>query len=121
AYDMIAQAMGGIMSITGDPGGAPTRVGASIGDIAAGMFAAYGAVAALHQRARTGKGAWVDVAMLDSQIAMLENAIGRYTTSAEVPGPIGSRHPSITPFGVFATSNGPIVIAAGNDALFARL
>jgi CoA:oxalate CoA-transferase len=121
AYDMIAQAMGGIMSITGEPGGKPTRVGTSIGDIAAGMFAAFGAAAALHQRARTGEGAWVDVAMLDGQVALLENAIARCVTTGEVPGPIGSRHPSITPFGAFDARDGELVLAAGNDALFARL
>lgn len=121
AYDMIVQAMGGLMSITGEPGGPPTRVGTSIGDIAAGMFAAYGTVAALHQRHRTGRGSRVDVGMLDGQVALLENAIARYVTTGEVPGPIGSRHPSITPFGVFRARNGPLVLAAGNDTLFARL
>ncbi len=121
AYDMVVQAMGGIMSITGEPGGKPTRVGTSIGDIAAGMFAAAGTLAALHQRERTGRGARVDVAMLDAQVALLENAIARYVTSAEVPGPIGSRHPSITPFGAFETKRGQVVIAAGNDALFRKL
>ena len=121
AYDMVVQAMGGIMSITGEAGGKPTRVGTSIGDIAAGMFAATGAIAALHQRHLTGQGARVDVAMLDAQVALLENAIARYVTSGQVPGPIGSRHPSITPFGAFDTQRGQVVIAAGNDGLFRRL
>ncbi len=121
AYDMIVQAMGGVMSITGDEGGAPTRVGTSIGDICAGMFTATSIIAALHERTSTGAGARVDVAMLDSQVALLENAIARYTTSGIVPGPIGSRHPSITPFGAFATARGSVVIAAGNDGLFATL
>jgi CoA:oxalate CoA-transferase len=121
AYDMVVQAMGGIMSITGEPGGKPTRVGTSIGDIAAGMFAATGTIAALRQRHLTGEGARVDVAMLDAQVALLENAIARYVTSGEVPGPIGSRHPSITPFGAFETKRGQVVIAAGNDALFRKL
>jgi CoA:oxalate CoA-transferase len=121
AYDMVVQAMGGIMSITGEAGGKPTRVGTSIGDIAAGMFAATGAIAALHQRQRSGRGARVDVAMLDAQVALLENAIARYVTSGRVPGPIGSRHPSITPFGAFDTQRGQIVIAAGNDGLFRKL
>jgi CoA:oxalate CoA-transferase len=121
AYDMIVQAMGGLMSITGESGGAPTRVGTSIGDIAAGMFGAYGAVAALYQRNRTGKGSHVDVSMLDGQVALLENAIARYVTTGEIPGPIGSRHPSISPFGAFRARDGLLVIAAGNDALFRRL
>ncbi len=121
AYDMVVQAMGGIMSITGEAGGKPTRVGTSIGDIAAGLFAATGTIAALRQRELTGKGARVDVAMLDAQVALLENAIARYVTSGEVPGPIGSRHPSITPFGAFETKRGQVVIAAGNDGLFRKL
>jgi CoA:oxalate CoA-transferase len=121
AYDMVVQAMGGIMSITGEPGGKPTRVGTSIGDIAAGMFAATGTIAALHQRHASGQGARVDVSMLDAQVALLENAIARYVTSGRVPGPIGSRHPSITPFGAFETRRGQLVIAAGNDALFRKL
>ncbi len=121
AYDMIVQAMGGVMSITGEQGGSPTRVGTSIGDICAGMFTATSIIAALHERTTTGTGARVDVAMLDAQVALLENAIARYTTSGDVPGPIGSRHPSITPFGAFATANGSVIIAAGNDGLFANL
>jgi CoA:oxalate CoA-transferase len=121
AYDVVVQAMGGIMSITGEPGGKPTRVGTSIGDIAAGMFAAAATVAALRQRHLTGQGARVDVAMLDAQVALLENAIARYVTSGVVPGPIGSRHPSITPFGAFETKRGQVVIAAGNDGLFRKL
>jgi CoA:oxalate CoA-transferase len=121
AYDMVVQAMGGIMSITGEAGGKPTRVGTSIGDIAAGMFAATATIAALHQRQLTGEGARVDVAMLDAQVALLENAIARYVTSGDVPGPIGSRHPSITPFGAFDTARGQVVIAAGHDSLFRKL
>ncbi len=121
AYDLIAQAMGGLMSLTGEPGGSPTRVGTSIGDIAAGLFTAVGVLTALHDRARTGEGRLVDVAMLDSQVALLENAIARYETTGEVPGPIGSRHPSISPFRAFETADHPIVIAAGNDALFEKL
>jgi CoA:oxalate CoA-transferase len=121
AYDMVVQAMGGVMSITGEPGGRPTRVGTSIGDIAAGMFAAYGCVAALYERTRTGVGARVDVSMLDGQVALLENAIARFVTTGDVPGPIGSRHPSITPFGVFQARDASLVVAAGNDPLFGRL
>jgi len=121
AYDMVVQAMGGVMSLTGHPGSPPTRVGTSIGDITAGLFTATGINAALYHRAQTGKGMMIDVAMLDCQVAILENAIARYVATGEVPGPIGSRHPSITPFEAFATADGHIVVAAGNDGLFARL
>ena len=121
AYDMIVQALGGVMSVTGWPGGKPTRVGTSIGDITAGLFTVVGILAALHHRARTGEGQFVDVAMLDGQIAILENAVARYAVSGVAPGALGNRHPSITPFAAFACADGYIVIAAGNDALFAKL
>ncbi|RMD91050.1 MAG: CoA transferase [Alphaproteobacteria bacterium] len=121
AYDLVVQAMGGIMSITGHPGGPPTRVGTSIGDIAAGLFAAIGICAALQERGKTGRGRMVDVAMLDAQVAILENAIARYEATGCVPGPLGARHPSITPFAAYRAEDGYLVIAAGNDALFARL
>ena len=120
AYDMIAQALGGIMSITGQPGGEPTRVGSSIGDIIAGMFGAIGIISALYERVFTGKGQMVDVAMLDGQVAVLENAIARYAINGEVPGPIGSRHPSITPFGGFKTKDSWVIIACGNQAIWER-
>ena len=121
AYDMVVQAMGGVMSLTGHPGGPPTRVGSSIGDITAGMFLTIGVNAALYRRERTGRGGKIDVSMLDSQVAILENAIARYVTTGQVPGPLGARHPSITPFEAFATADGHVVIAAGNDGLFRRL
>ncbi len=121
AYDMVVQAMGGIMSVTGHPGGPPTRVGTSIGDITAGLFAAIGITAALHDRASTGLGQFVDVAMFDGQIAILENAVARTTTTGIPPGPLGARHPSITPFAAYQCQDTPIVIAAGNDALWAAL
>ena len=121
AYDMVVQGMGGVMSITGAEGGAATRVGASIGDITAGLFLANGVSAALYHRAVTGEGMLVDVGMLDCQVAILENAIARYTAMGEVPGPIGSRHPSITPFAALRTADGEVVVAAGNDKLFTAL
>jgi len=121
AYDMVVQAMGGIMSITGHPGGPPTRVGTSVGDITAGLFTAIGINGALYHRAQTGRGMMIDVSMLDCQIAILENAIARYVTSGQVPGPLGARHPSITPFEAFATADGHVIIAAGNDGLFVKL
>ena len=121
AYDMVAQAMGGIMSLTGHPGGPPTRVGSSIGDMAAGMFTAMGINAALFHREKTGEATMIDVSMLDSQVAILENMIPRYHVSGEIPGPIGARHPTITPFAAFETSDGHVVAAAGTDSIYARL
>ncbi len=121
AYDVIAQAMGGVMSITGQPGGPPTRVGTSIGDITAALFAAIGTLAALAHRHESGVGMKVDISMLDCQVAILENAITRYLATGEVPGPLGARHPTIAPFEVFEAGDGPIVIAAANDNLFAKL
>ncbi|HEY1708838.1 MAG TPA: CoA transferase [Rhizomicrobium sp.] len=121
AYDMVVQAMGGVMSLTGHPDSPPTRVGTSTGDITAGMFATIGIVTALYDRTKTGKGMKIDISMLDSQVAILENAIARYVATGDVPSPLGSRHPSIAPFAVFATKDGHIAIAAGNDMLFARL
>jgi len=121
AYDGVVQAMGGIMSITGELGGKPTRVGPSIGDISAGLFMAIGILAALEHRNKTGEGQKVDVAMLDCQVAMLENAIARYEISGLVPKPAGNRHSSIVPFEPIDTSDGEVMIAAGNDALFVKL
>jgi len=120
AYDMIVQAAGGIMSITGEPGRPPVRVGASIGDIVAALFATVGILSAVYEREKSGKGKKVDVAMLDSQIAILENAIARYAVSGKVPGPLGNRHPSITPFEAFKAKNGWFIIAVGNDNIWAK-
>ena len=123
AYDMIVQAAGGVMSITGSPdeGAAPIRVGTSIGDITAALFAAIGIVTALHQRAATGQGQKVDVAMLDSQVAILENAIARYEVAGKPPRPLGTAHPSITPFQAFRTQDSWLIVAAGNDKLWQAL
>ena len=121
AYDMVVQGMGGLMSVTGHPDSEPTRVGTSIGDITAGLFTAIGINAALYDRQKSGKGTYIDVSMLDCQIAILENAIARYLSKNEIPGPMGSRHPSIAPFEAFKTKDSYIIIAAGNDKLFAKL
>ena len=121
AYDMVVQGMGGLMSVTGQPNSEPTRVGTSIGDITAGLFTAIGINAALYDREKTGKGMFIDVSMLDSQIAILENAIARYLSKNEIPKPMGSRHPSIAPFEAFKTKDSYIIIAAGNDKLFEKL
>ena len=121
AYDMVVQARGGVMSITGEKDREPVRVGASIGDIVAGMYLTQGLLAALVDRERTGKGRKIDVAMLDSQLAILEHAIALTTVTGKAPGPSGARHPSITPFETFHASDGLFVIAAGNDKLFEKL
>jgi CoA:oxalate CoA-transferase len=119
AYDMVVQARGGVMSITGEKDREPVRVGASIGDIVAGMFLVQGVLAALLDREKTGLGRKVDVAMLDSQLAILEHAVAITTVTGTPPAPAGARHPSITPFETFHAADGLFVIAAGNDALFA--
>ena len=120
AYDMIIQAMGGILSITGEPDQPPVRVGTSIGDITSALFTTIGILSALHHRQKTGKGQLVDVGMLDCQVSILENALVRYFSSGEVPKPLGRRHPAITPFEVFESKDGYVVIAIGNDQLWQR-
>lgn len=119
AYDMVVQGMGGIMSLTGNEKSGPVRVGTSVGDITAGLFGLSGVLGALYDREKTEKGVKVDVAMLDSQVAILENAISRYFADDVVPGLMGLTHPSITPFaGLRAMHGEHIIIAAGNNGLF---
>jgi len=110
AFDMIAQGMGGSVSITGEPGRPPVRVGFSIGDIGASLFSAIAILAALHEREKSGKGQWIDVAMTDSQVALCENACARYFATGEIPKPLGSRHPLMTPFQVLPTKDGYFVL-----------
>jgi CoA:oxalate CoA-transferase len=121
AYDLIAQALSGMMSVTGHPGGPPTKAGTSIADLTGGLFTLAGIAAALYHRSRTGRGMKVDVAMLDGQVAILESAVMRYAASGQVPGPMGNRHPSISPFEVYQSADRPLVICAGNDTLFGSL
>ena len=122
AYDMIVQGMGGIMSVTGEPGRTPVRVGVSIGDISAGMFLTTGLLMALLKRERSGEGAKVDISMFDCQLAIMEYFIGRYFATGEVTGPVGSYRPAIAPpFGVYQASDGALIIAAGNNKLFTLL
>ena len=121
AYDMVVQGMGGIMSVTGHPGSPPTRIGMSIGDIGSGFYATIGVQAALFHRQLTGKATKVDIGMLDCQVALLENAVMRYQVSGKAPGPLGARHPSITPFEAYKTKDGYIIISAGNDGIFGKL
>jgi len=112
AFDMIAQGMGGTVSITGEPNRPPVRVGYSIGDMGAALFAVSATLAALYEREQSGEGQHIDVAMLDSQVALCENACARYFATGEVPEPIGSRHPIITPFQVFPTQTDEMVLIA---------
>lgn len=120
AYDMIAQGMGGIMSITGQEDGEPVRVGTSIGDITTGMLGAIGILSSLADVSLSGLGRMVDVAMLDGQIAILENAISRYAASGTVPKPLGARHPSIAPFEAYRTRDSFVILACGNDSLWEK-
>ncbi len=118
AYDIIVQAMGGLMSITGKDKNNIVRVGTSIGDIAASLFCVIGVLSQLIRRNNTNCGSKLDLSMLDCQIAILENAITRYSMEGIPPKPIGTHHPSITPFGAFKTKNGEIILAIGNEKLF---
>jgi CoA:oxalate CoA-transferase len=116
ALDVIVQGMGGIMSITGETGGPPVRPGASYGDIVAGLFTVIGILAAIQDRARSGKGQMLDMSMLDCQVAVLENAFTRYFVTGEAPQPIGTRHPVFTPFQAFQTQDGWLVVAVMGGA-----
>ncbi|WP_435258865.1 CaiB/BaiF CoA transferase family protein [Thioclava sp. FR2] len=121
AYDMVVQARGGVMSITGEEGGPPVRVGASIGDIVAGMYLTQGILAALYDRSSTGVGRKIDISMLDSQLAIQEHSIAITAATGTPPTRTGARHPTITPFSTYRASDGFFVIAAGNDAMFRLL
>jgi CoA:oxalate CoA-transferase len=121
SYDMVAQAYSGLMSITGPVGGPPCRVGSSVGDIISGQQAVIGILAALAHREKTGRGQFYDGSMVDGLFAVLESAVARYTISGKIPGPLGGAHPSITPFEAFRTKDSWIILAAGNDSLWAKL
>ena len=110
-FDIIVQAMSGMMSITGEPGGPPLRPGISLGDIGTGLFACIAILSALYERSRSGKGQMVDISMMDCQVAMLENAFTRFFATGKVPGPLGTRHPVFTPFQAFQTKDSYIVVA----------
>ncbi len=119
-YDFMAQGMGGLMSITGDKGGEPQRVGVPIADQVAGLWAAISINAALRYREVTGQGQHLDISLLDTQVATLSIQGLNYLTSGEVPGLLGNAHPNIVPYQVFPTSDGNVIIAVGNDAQFQR-
>jgi CoA:oxalate CoA-transferase len=117
-YDMVVQAMGGVMSLTGWPDGPPSRVGTSFGDLGAALFATVGIVSALYKRVQNAQGTRVDIGMLDCQAALMETALARYDVEGKIPGRTGDSHPSLAPFESFAAKDGRVIIAAGNDTLF---
>src|SRR5207237_803456 len=120
-YDAMMQAEGGLMSITGDADGPPFRLGIAIADIATGLFAAQGILAALYARERTGRGQCVDVAMLDSVAALLTYQAAIAFATGATPARMGNRHPSIAPYDTFTASDGDFVLSVGNDDQFGRL
>jgi crotonobetainyl-CoA:carnitine CoA-transferase CaiB-like acyl-CoA transferase len=120
-FDQIAQGMGGLMSITGEPGRGPMRVGIPVADLTAGIFAAMGILIALLEREQSGEGQWVKSSLLGAQISMLDFQAARWTIAKEVPGQAGNNHPTSIPTGVFATSDGYINIAAAGDDIYRRL
>jgi formyl-CoA transferase len=119
-YDQIAQGTSGLMSLTGMPDGPPTKVGVPVGDMAAGMFAAHGILAALVARERTGQGAYIDVALNDALLALHTYQAGRFFATGELPGREGNHHATIVPYGTFAVGDGFINVAVGSDAQYRR-
>jgi crotonobetainyl-CoA:carnitine CoA-transferase CaiB-like acyl-CoA transferase len=120
-YDFAIQAMSGLMSITGEPGGAPMKVGVAVSDLFTGLFAATSILAALHHREKTGEGQYIDLALLDSQIAALANIASNYLVSGDVPIRLGNEHPNIVPYQVFRAADREFIVAVGNDRQFGAL
>ncbi|MDP6086066.1 MAG: CoA transferase [Nitrospinota bacterium] len=119
-YDVVIQGEGGVMSLTGEPDGPPAKVGASIGDITAGMLACHGVLAALVARERTGTGQKVDIGMLDGQVALLTYQAGIFFSTGQAPRRLGNAHPSITPYETFECADGFINLGVGNDSLWVK-
>ena len=119
-YDFLVQAMGGVMSLTGAPSGEPQKLGVPIADIMAGMYATVAVLAAVRHREATGEGQYIDIGMLDTQVAWLANQGMNYLISDETPRRLGNAHPNIVPYQVFATADGHVILAIGNDAQFQR-
>jgi crotonobetainyl-CoA:carnitine CoA-transferase CaiB-like acyl-CoA transferase len=120
-YDLLIQALGGLMSVTGDPAGEPMKVGVALVDVLAGLFATVGILAALRHRDATGAGQLVEVDLLSALLAAMVNQGSAYTIAGVVPERLGNRHPSISPYEVFPTGDGELVLAVGNDRQFAAL
>ncbi|OYU74770.1 MAG: CoA transferase, partial [Burkholderiales bacterium PBB5] len=120
-YDFVAQGMSGLMSLTGEPEGHPVKMGISISDLSTGVWAANGVQAALLMRARTGKGQQVDMSLLDCSVGLLANQASYYFTTGENPPRMGNAHAQVAPYGVFAVSDGHVILAPANDGLFHKL
>src|SRR5712672_3288343 len=120
-YDLMAQGLGGFMSLTGTADGEPTRAGVPVSDIMTGMYSVIGILAALARRERTGMGGYVDTALVDSTVGVLANQAMNYLASGVAPKRIGNAHPNIVPYQVFPVADGHIIIATGNDGQFAKL
>ncbi|MFL6806998.1 MAG: CaiB/BaiF CoA transferase family protein [Xanthobacteraceae bacterium] len=120
-YDLMAQGIGGFMDITGTPDGEPMRAGVPVSDIFTGVYSVVGILAALAQREKTGRGCYVDTALVDSTVGVLANQALNYLVSGAVPKRIGNAHPNIVPYQVFPVADGHIIIATGNDSQFAKL
>jgi len=119
-YDLMAQGMGGMMDLTGMPGNPPTRVGVAISDIFTGCYATIGILAALQQRERTGKGAYVDTALVDSTVGVLANQALNFLVSGVMPERIGNTHPNIVPYQEFPVADGHVIVATGNDNQYVK-
>ena len=120
-YDLLVQGMGGIMDLTGLPDGEPMRGGVAFADVMTGIYSAVAITAALNERQRTGKGSYIDMALLDTQVAVLANQAASYLVSGIAPKRMGNAHPAVVPYQVFPVSDGHVIIACGNDTQFARL
>jgi crotonobetainyl-CoA:carnitine CoA-transferase CaiB-like acyl-CoA transferase len=119
-YDLMVQGMGGMMALTGEPGGEPMRAGVPVADIFAGVYAVIGILSALRERDKTGKGCHVDAALLDAQVGVLANQALNFLVSGAEPGRIGNAHPNIVPYQVFPVADGHVIVAVGNDNQFAK-
>jgi crotonobetainyl-CoA:carnitine CoA-transferase CaiB-like acyl-CoA transferase len=120
-YDLMAQGMGGFMDLTGQPDGEPMRIGVPASDLFTGVYSAVGILAALVRRERTGRGGYVDTALVDTTVGVLGNQALNYLVSGKVPHRMGNAHPNITPYQVFPVADGHIIIASGNDSQFVKL
>jgi crotonobetainyl-CoA:carnitine CoA-transferase CaiB-like acyl-CoA transferase len=120
-YDLLVQGMGGIMDLTGMPDGEPMRGGVAFADVMTGIYSALAITAALNERHKTGKGSYIDMALLDTQVAVLANQASSYLVSGKAPKRMGNAHPAVVPYQVFPVADGHVIIACGNDTQFARL
>ncbi|MGM0903490.1 MAG: CaiB/BaiF CoA transferase family protein [Bacillota bacterium] len=119
-YDILAQGMGGLMSVTGEPGRRPVKAGFSIADVGTGMWAAFGILVALHERHRSGEGQWIDTSLLDTVVSWQTYLAGNYFASGKNPQPLGDAHPNIVPYQGFGASDGHFIVAVGNDHLWEK-